>query len=157
MSIQYIFVLGGEIIQEGKIDVKTPVIKINIPAFLPGVWNPVKGGPEPLRILRPRLTGARTPTADARKSLRSDVCARAQRCLNGTSVAHAPKPALLGHFPQKNRRRSYLRVADAVSVTWPPAVGKRSRLEERRICTTKPDFFPWLLNKQKTPLHHISG
>lgn len=84
MSIQYIFVLGGEIIQEGKIDVKTPVIKINIPAFLPGVWNPVKGGPEPLRILRPRLTGARTRQRMPRRvSVRTSV-----RVLRGVLREH---------------------------------------------------------------------
>lgn len=84
MSIQYIFVLGGEIIQEGKIDVKTPVIKINIPAFLSGVWNPVKGGPEPLRILRPRLTGARTRQRMPRRvSVRTSV-----RVLRGVLTEH---------------------------------------------------------------------
>lgn len=38
----YLYLVGGGIIQEGKTDVKTPVIKTNMPAFLPGVWNPVK-------------------------------------------------------------------------------------------------------------------
>ena len=84
MSIQYIFVFGGKIIQEGKTDVKTPVIKTNIPAFLPGVWNPVKGGPELHTILRPRLTGARTrQRMPGRVSVRTSV-----RVLRGFLTEH---------------------------------------------------------------------
>lgn len=69
MSIQYIFVFGGKIIHEGKTDVKTPVIKTNIPAFPPGVWNPVKAGPGATHDSPAAVDTSQDPTAHARKSL----------------------------------------------------------------------------------------
>lgn len=78
--------------------------------------------------------------------------ARAQRLLNGTSVAHAPKPAPTGTFHK----------TEGVCAC---ALWMLGESPGHRCWKTSPteegiplqnQTFPWLLNN-KTPLHHVSG